>query len=105
MEFPDRIKKVLKDNWGDKANSLDCYAEVKLIDPHSSWCCYIFAMDQNEELVQCLIYSNMLGIEICTEYLHCIYIMHNSHGENPVIDKEYRKMRVNQLIKRLRNEA
>ena len=95
------VKEKLKRNWGDKASALDCYAEVKLIDPISSWCCYIFAMDEEEELVQCLIYSNAIGVDICCQRIDDIYTMYNEEGEHPIIDEEYRKMRVTALLRRL----
>jgi hypothetical protein len=100
------IKKRLKINWGEKANALDCYAEVKLIDPLSSWCCYIFAMNDNEDLIQCLGYSNLAGVQILHQIsLDAILSMYNQEGEYPQIDTEFRRMKVSQLIKRLQNDS
>lgn len=99
------IKEKLKKNWGDKSNALDCYAEVKLIDPLSSWCCYIFAMDNEEEVIQCLLYSDAIGVDIYTLNILEIYLMYNEHGENPVIDDEFRRTRVIELLKRLRHDT
>lgn len=95
-----RVKEALKKNWGEKADALDCYAEVKLIDPLSSWACYIFAMDENEEMVQCLFYSNALGLEISKECISYIHSTYNEEGQNPVIDHEYRRMRVTEILRR-----
>jgi hypothetical protein len=100
------LKEKLKSNWGDKANALDCYAEVKLIDPlSSSWACYIFAMNEDEELIHCLLYSNAIGPEIYKQSISDIYAMYNEEGENPVIDTEYRRTRVTELIRRLRHDT
>lgn len=97
-----KTKEALKKNWGEKANTLNCFAEVKLIDPLSSWACYIFAMDENEELVQCLIYSDLIGVEIYTQCIYDIYSMYNEHGEHPSIDPEFRRIRVTELLRRLK---
>ena len=101
MIIAEKTKESLKRNWGDKANALDCYAEVKLIDPLSSWCCYIFGMDKNEELVHCLLYSDCNGPETHILNIMEIYSMYNEYGESPIIDEEFRKTKVNELIKRL----
>ncbi len=103
--FNNHIIQALKNNWGDRAHSLDCYAQVKLIDPLSSWCCYLFAMDENEEYVECLFYTNLMGIDIQTMRLSSITSMYNEEGMNPIIDEEFRKTKITTLIKRLRNET
>jgi hypothetical protein len=100
-----KIIEHLKKNWGEKADSLNCYAEVKLIDLLSSWCCYIFAMDESEEIIQCLIYSNMFGAVIETQRMDYILSMYNKNGEHPWIDREYRRMKVTELLKRLRHDT
>jgi hypothetical protein len=100
-----KFKEALKKNWGEKADALDCYAEVKLIDPLSSWCCYIFAMDQNEEMVHCIMYSNAIGVEVDTQCVYDIYSRYNEEGNNPIIDTEYRRMNVKQILKRLKHDT
>jgi hypothetical protein len=98
------VKEKLKKNWGEPADTLNCFAEVKFIDPLSSWACYVFAMDDSEELIQCLIYSNALGVEIYTQGMQDIYSMYNENGECPVIDIEYRPTKVINLLRRLQND-
>lgn len=100
-----QLKESLKKNWGERAETLNCYAEVKLIDPLSSWACYIFAMDKDEELINCLLYSNILGPEIYTQCIQDVYSMYNEEGEHPIVDKEYRRTRVTELLRRLRNDT
>lgn len=100
-----KIKEQLKKNWGEKATALDCYAEVKLIDPLSSWACYIFAMDESEEVVHCLLYSDAIGVEIYTQCMYDIQSMYNEEGEHPVVDQEFRRTRVTELLRRLRNDT
>src|SRR5574338_1559331 len=93
------VKDRLKKNWGEKAETLNCYAEVKLIDPLSSWACYIFAMDKDGDMVNCLLYSDAMGVEIYTQCICDIYSMYNEEGENPMVDTEFRRMRVIELLR------
>lgn len=96
---------ILKKNWGSKADALDCYAEVKFIDHLSTWRCYIFAMDENEEMVQCLLYSDAMGVEIYTESMQNIQAMYNEEGEHPSLDKEFRRTRVSEILSRLNHDT
>ncbi len=105
MQIHYKIKELLKKNWGEKATTLNCFAEVKLIDPISSWACYIFAMNESEEMIHCLLYSDAIGVEIYTQCMQDIQSMYNEEGENPIIDQEFRRTRVTELLKRLRNDA
>lgn len=100
--IPTHIKEALKRNWGEKADSLSCYAEVKLIDPLSSWQCYIYAMDYDEELIQAVLYTKMHGAQTVLMPYADILIMFNSNGENPSIDEEYRRMTLSELLRRLK---
>jgi hypothetical protein len=98
----EKIKKSLKANWGDKADSLDCYAEIRFFDPLSSWCCYIFAMNEDEDLIHCLIYSGAMGGQIYTLHPDFIFQAYNRNGEFPEIDKEFRRTKITKLLERLK---
>lgn len=100
-----KIKERLKANWGEKADALDCFAEVRFFDPLSSWCCYIFAMDQDEETINVLLYSDAIGVEVCTILLSDISFMYNEEGQSPKLDTEYRRTKVSELLKRLRHDT
>lgn len=101
----DKIKEALKINWGDKANALDCYAEVKLMDPLSSWECYIFAMSPDEQMLMALIYTNVMGIDIYTLSYKDLSMEYNEEGEQPIADEEFRRIKLTELVRRLGNEA
>ena len=105
MQLPFNIRQALKKNWGENASTLNCFAEVKFIDPLSSWACYIFAMSENEEMIHCLLYSDAIGVEIYTQCMHDIHSMYNEQGEHPIIDQEFRRTRVTELLRRLRHDA
>ncbi len=95
------IKELLKLNWGAKAEAMNCYAEVKFMDDLSVWACYIFAMNpDNEDEICCLIKTGFI-IESVRWSLQEIYKCYNSEGEPPKIDKEFRRMRVAELFKKL----
>lgn len=98
------LRKRLKANWGESADSLNCFAEAKLYDPLSSWACYLLALDESELNVYCIIYTNTIGIEICTMLLQDLYNMYNREGEQPILDPEFRPLRAIELIRRLRND-
>jgi hypothetical protein len=100
-----KIRETLKKNWGERADTLNCYAEVRLYDPLSSWCCYIFAMDEDEEEVKCLLYSDPMELEMYNGSLKDILSMYNEEGEHPIIDHEFRRIRLNNLIRRLKNDT
>lgn len=90
------------DNWGEKSSSMSCYAEVKFIDPLSDWQCYIYSLNpEDEDTIECLLYTQMMGVQIAFWSLKELYLLHNEEGESPVIDTEYRKTRASELFKRL----
>ncbi len=96
----EKIKEALRKNWGDKANALSCYAELKFIDPISSWSCYIYAMNPETEYeIKCLVYDR--GIEIVDWNWIDLFNAYNREGEYPVIDREFRRIRVDVLYKKL----
>lgn len=105
MKLTEKIKDILKSNWGDKACALDCYAEVKLIDPLSSWQCYLFAMDQDDDTVMCLIYHKAKGIDIYKTSFKELSAEYNEEGEYPIIDEEFRRIKIDQLVRRLTCET
>ena len=48
----------LQANWGDKADSYDCYAWMRLYDPESRWECYVYAIDPlNEQGAKVCVYN------------------------------------------------
>ena len=98
--FSQKIKDALKKNWGEKADSMNCYAEVKFIDPLSHWACYIFAMNpKNEDEIVCILNSERL--DVCEWSMTELCVSYNSEGEHPVIDDEYRRTRACELFKKL----
>ncbi len=101
MQISDKIKDALKANWGDRAESMNCYAELKFIDEFSNWACYVFAMNpDNEDEIYCLLTRDFL-IQPVRWSLQEIYEAYNYEGEHPQIDKEFRRIRVAELFKKL----
>jgi len=99
--IPEKIKKALIKNWGDKAEAMDCYCEIKFIEPNSGWACYVYAMDPNDEdSIKCI--SHFREPKIMDWSLIEVMGCYNDHGEIVIIDSEYRRMRVDELYKKLR---
>ncbi len=91
-------KQNLLNNWGEKANSLQCKAEVKIYDPLSGWECYIYALNpEDEDEIACIIKG--FFVEICDWRLSEISTHFNAEGEQPIVDTEYRPRLVCELIK------
>ncbi len=94
------IKQTLISNWGPKAQSMHCYAEVKLIHKSSNWACYVYALNpQDEDTILCLISNKYPYLEEWS--LKELYQSYDNDGENPIIDTEFRKIRVAELFRKL----
>jgi len=94
------IKRLLEDNWGEKAESMNCYTEVKFIDTESAWACYIYALNPaDENTIACII--DGICLEVCEWTLKELYFTYNNQGEHPVLDQEFRRMRTSELFKKL----
>ena len=105
MQIPRHVIERLKLSWGDKASALDCYAEVRLYDPMSSWECYLFAMDAQEETVSCLLVSNMCRVDISTVSILTLASMYNSEGEPPLVDTHFRRRSILSILKRYKSDT
>lgn len=95
-------KEKLKANWGEKAEGLGCKAEVRVYDPLSSWECFIYAMNpQDEDMISCLI--NGFTLEIIEEWsMSQLTKLYNREGEHPIVDTEFRPKSVYQIFKQFR---
>lgn len=98
--IPEKIKSLLKENWGDKASAMNCYAEIKFIDTLVTWACYVYAMDMDENEICCLIYSPSTGLTDVKSTYADLQAVYNQNGDNPVVDHEYRRTHVTELLKR-----
>ncbi len=95
-------KQMLKllTNWGDRAESMACKAEVKLHDPLSGYECYIYALnpaDQDE--ISCII--NAESLEVASWRISDLSKLFNSEGEGLCQDEEYRPRMAAELFKTL----
>lgn len=93
-------KEKLKANWGSPASSMACLAEMRVYDPLSSWQCYIYAMNpDDEDQISCLIKG--FTTEACEWRLSELQSRFNAEGEPLQVDTEYRPRRVAELFKKL----
>lgn len=97
MLNPHQKQKLMK-SWGEKADSMACLAEVRVFDPLSSWECYIYAINpDDEDEISCII--NGFELEVSTWSMKSLEASFNEHGEHPIIDKEYRPRQAVDLFK------
>lgn len=91
-------KEKLKANWGEKASSMACMAEVRVYDPLSPWECYIYALNpEDEDEISCIIKG--FFVEVTEWSLSELASRFNVEGERPIIDQEYRPRRAAELFK------
>lgn len=93
----------LNANWGERADSMACYAEVRIYDPSSYWECYIYALNpEDNDEIDCIV---KVGRDQppCVErwFLTNIKGLFNSQGESVEVDNEYRPRRTAELFKKL----
>ncbi len=93
----------LKSSWGDKATSMACMAEVRVYDPLSSWECFIFAMNpEDEDEIECIVkVSKHQPPSVERWFVTNIKGLFNQEGEGVEVDKEYRPRRTAELFKKL----
>lgn len=95
------LNRKLIQNWGDKAEAMDCFAEVRVFDPLSPWECYIFAQNpENLDEVKVILVG--FDVEVCEMSLEEIFSKFNSEGEYVQIDPLFRPVKADKLLKRLR---
>lgn len=100
--IPQKTRELLKLNWGEKADSLNCYAEVKYIDDLNGWwSCYIFAINPNDEDEMCCLIDDG-DLNIYTWTFTDLYSSYNEHGEKVKLDTEFRRKNVAELYKKLK---
>jgi len=103
IELNEITKQKLMKNWGEKADSLECMAEVRVYDPSSSWECFIYALNPNDEdEIECIIRgSKMEEPFICVWAFSRMASFSNSLMDGVVIDHEYRPMHAAILFNKL----
>jgi len=91
----------LTSNWGDKSDSMDCFAEVRVYDPLSSWECYIYALNpEDNDEIECIVkVSRNQKATVERWYLSAIKCLFNQHGERVEIDYEYRPRKADELLR------
>lgn len=98
--LPENITRLLKDNWQDEITSLYGYCYVKFIDKYSDWSCYIYAINpRDEDEILCVL--NVPYVECCKWSMRDLQHSYNECGEHPVIDHEFRRTPVQNVLKRL----
>ncbi len=101
----DKQIEQLKANWGDKADSLDCYAWVELFDPISNWECYLYALNPEDDEVKCVIRTNFSSPPALETWsLEEIKRLYNQFGEGVQVNEEYRPIKTNVLVEKINRQ-
>lgn len=101
--IPEKVRESLMKNWGPLADSMNCYAYAKYIDPLSSWACYVYALNpENQDDIACLVYNEC--VEVCEWSLQELLATYNREGEYPEMDTEYRPRLALEIYKKLKGE-
>lgn len=95
------IKDNLKANWGEKADALECLAPIKIhgIDYDGEWCCFIFAMNPEDEDEVMTLTRDRQDYELMLWSVDYIFNLFGNDGEYVKIDHEYKPRNVKTLLK------
>lgn len=97
-----QIKDKLKANWGEKANSLECVAYVKVhgLDYAPEWAVFIYAMDPNDENAILTLTRDRHDYESQLFWdLNDLFNLFGENGDFATIDKEYKPKSMKTLLK------
>lgn len=98
--IPETTKQRLRDNWGEKADAMECYCEIKFMSENPRWECYIYALDpDNNDSIACIIPE---GSQLLWEWsLKELNQAYDRQGENFWIDEEFRRIKASTLYRKL----
>ena len=93
-------KQRLMANWGERADSLACNAEIRLYDANGPWECYIYAINpDNEDEIMAIVKAEM--VETCTCSLTELMSMYDLEGQPIRQDRCFRPRHAEVILKRL----
>jgi hypothetical protein len=99
MILPNQVRALMQ-NWGDKAQALDCLAYTRFYDPLSSWECYIYAVNpEDPDEILCIIHGEFTSVEVWN--IKALFTLFNAHGENLLLDQEYVAQNVRTILNNL----
>lgn len=95
-----KVKENLLNNWGERAESMACFAECRYFDAESGWACYLLALNpQDQDEIVCII--DGFFPEFCHWSLKELYSKYNCDGEYVIYDIIFRRQRAAELFKQL----
>lgn len=95
-----KVKENLLNNWGERAESMACFAECRYYDDQTDWSCYLLALNpQDEDEILCIVDGH--GVELIRWSLKEVCSKYNCVGEYVTFDKHYIRQRSAELFKKL----
>jgi hypothetical protein len=99
-------KKQLLNNWGEKADTMQCYAPVRFYDALSKWECYIYAMNSADENEILTLINWPAGFIVANSVtMNDLEGLFNEHGEGIVNDVDYRPIKLPALLRAMRKHV
>jgi hypothetical protein len=86
----------LKANWGIPAETMECFAEARLLDPSNGWEAYLLALSDDEDTFVCLIMGKLEQVPTSALIESC-----NNCGEYLQIDKSFRRRQAKEIYKKM----
>lgn len=101
--IPFDIQHKLKSQWGDKADSMDCFVQCRIYDPSSNWAWYIYAQNPDDEDQLFAIESTFEVIPDALLSMEFLESLFNHRGESMQFDHEFRPRKAGEIYKKLRS--
>lgn len=99
--IPNNILDKLRDNWGEKSDSMECNAECCIYDPFSRTSWYVYAQDPADlDKLMCIECGD--GIKIGLYSYNMISQLFSLDGEYLVMDDEFRPRNAGVLYRELK---
>jgi hypothetical protein len=93
----------LRLNWGERADAMECNAEVRIYDPSSAWECYIYALSPyDDEIATVEAYGKPIVVSHGIDTIQRLTSLYNENGERMKIDKEFKPRAVKEILKKLK---
>lgn len=94
------IKEKLKANWGEKADSENCLAYVKVVglDAEGNWAAFIYAMNPDDESDIRVALREQYGCGLIHFHLLDLFALHDKEGNFVFIDRDFKPKNIKTFL-------
>jgi hypothetical protein len=87
-------------NWGELAETLECNAEMRVYDPLSDFCVYVFAQNPDDlDEIYCIIAG--FDVEVTLWSVDELQACYNSDGQKLKTDHSFKPTHAGKLLRKL----